>query len=250
MAASSDAVGQPKVNSLTERAAKPPFSSSLLSPSEDLHNLNSIASLFIKRSLSNGGSPDHHLYMKPSQFFSRYFNCRFPLLRKTADGQVVGIGDDHSFPEIAEVVTSNGSAGGSPTGNWRHSKRQLSKLGSGGKRKRRPVSCPTDCDGVTRWPETSAGSVARLNCLELLKTIEEEEGGGHHQHGGHHHQDSSSHFFTPASTTAAAAGEEEGSGGEDQMGSFAAPDGGLLKLDVGGGGEVLQAEGYRLSGKC
>ncbi|XP_017491895.1 PREDICTED: calcitonin gene-related peptide type 1 receptor-like, partial [Rhagoletis zephyria] len=49
---------------------------------------------------------------------------------------------------------------------------------------------------------------------------------------------------------------EEDQGGDDQMGTGSPPTpavedahGGLLKLDVGGGGEVLQAEGYRLSEK-
>lgn len=48
--------------------------------------------------------------------------------------------------------------------------------------------------------------------------------------------------------------EDQGDQG-DMMGTGSPPTpavdahGGLLKLDVGGGGEVLQAEGYRLSGK-
>lgn len=196
--------------------------------------------------------------MKPSQFFSRYFNCRYPLMAKKTSTDVVG--GEHSFPEIAEpvVVTSSSSSSnttGSIGNNWRHSKRQLSKLNSSGKRKRRPLSCPVDCDGVTKWPETAAGSVVRLNCLELLKTIQEEEGeGGGGHSGGHSDHHESSNFFTPSSTTPEMV--EEDQGGDDQMGTGSPPTpavedahGGLLKLDVGGGGEVLQAEGYRLSGK-
>lgn len=125
----------------------------------------------------------------------------------------------HHLPET-EVV--NG------TTNMRHSRRQLAKQR---KQLRRRSSCPTDCDGVTRWPETPAGSLAQLNCLELLKTIKQE---GEQQE----------QFLTTPSVLEAQLPPSEGDGGEGEVDGHSD---GLLKLD--GAAKVLQAEGYRLSGE-
>ena len=138
--------------------------------------------LFNKRSVKNGGelvSPMGGYYMKPHQFFNRYFACRFTLKSSiddvTIDNSHLLLNENNFIDQrngtlnnrtfTTTTTTAPVSSVSQPL--YRHSKRQSRR------NKKLKLQCPIDCDGVTRWPETAANSVHYISCMDVRRSVQQ-----------------------------------------------------------------------------
>lgn len=138
------------------------------SPYEAHSQLSPLAS-FIKRS---PGDESLH-YMKPSQFFNLYFNCRYKLPKVSSstenDDTIDGSHSDSEsgIESRANALSPEWPQSQLPNGTWRHSKRQ--NIQRNRLKKKLHIHCPVDCDGVSKWPETPANVVHHISCLDVLR---------------------------------------------------------------------------------
>ena len=92
-----------------------------------------------------------YYYMHPSQFFTRYFSCRYQLRLQHLPSRTAG---------EWELSDDQKSLDQKP---FRHARRQLFKV----------LVCPPDCDGVVRWEETPINTAQRISCLDVVQSVEE-----------------------------------------------------------------------------
>lgn len=168
----------------------------VLSPSRNLpSSLPSLSSSFHKRSIQ--------YYISPSEFFERYFVCRYSLKSSSSDSSTDVHHHHHHHGEqpqhrdhydsmynkdsMSRLTKQQATDVDGSSGHHGHHSRHFNEsqdatVNSSVRHSRRVsrkrhesqslANCPIDCDGITEWPTTQADSVQTISCLDILASVQ------------------------------------------------------------------------------